>query len=450
MANTVIQPFGTGGTASAGTGIVNDLTTGGADKALSAAQGKNLNEKVLNLAHTATMITGDLVSFNVEDYPALNPYSCDGISIMFDKRVINASLNQAIFQYTKNSSNTLSLYVQGWKTQLTLKCNGTTKLDGVTVSSVGTHQATNLGEHFVLSIDFKLATAYLYVNGVLGKTTTLSNEDLSQYIPNTGTITVRGAEDNGSLGVAIFNTCLTQTDVDTLFNNGGYVDMFIPHSYISDSFLKKSLSFTGASTFNTNVLSLTVSENSISVVGTGSSSNAYINHSFTSEVMKKKSEMKLHISMTSGSINVAGFGTNGRWGVTKINTSTGETATTLEAGNEYDLTATGVAPAGTTGTYLLNFTFSANCSFTISNWTLKFVGAPIICSALNYNGESFVQGSGDRLPTNCTAFYDQYKPRTVKYVSSVKPQFTGQIAVDLTNLKAYIGIDGTWKQITNA
>ena len=56
MANTVIQPFGTGGTASTGTGIVNDLTTGGADKALSAAQGKNLNEKIQNAVHLPVMI----------------------------------------------------------------------------------------------------------------------------------------------------------------------------------------------------------------------------------------------------------------------------------------------------------------------------------------------------------------------------------------------------------
>ena len=56
MANTVIQPFGTGGTASTGTGIVNDLTTGGADKALSAAQGKNLNEKIQSAVQLPVMI----------------------------------------------------------------------------------------------------------------------------------------------------------------------------------------------------------------------------------------------------------------------------------------------------------------------------------------------------------------------------------------------------------
>lgn len=44
MANTTIYPFGNNGTMPSSVGIVNDLTTGGADKALSAEMGKKLNE----------------------------------------------------------------------------------------------------------------------------------------------------------------------------------------------------------------------------------------------------------------------------------------------------------------------------------------------------------------------------------------------------------------------
>ena len=42
MANNTIYPYGTGGSLPSSIGIVNDLTTGGADKALSAAMGKKL------------------------------------------------------------------------------------------------------------------------------------------------------------------------------------------------------------------------------------------------------------------------------------------------------------------------------------------------------------------------------------------------------------------------
>ena len=44
MANITIQPFGTGTVPSTNIGIVNDLKTGGADKALAAEQGKNIDK----------------------------------------------------------------------------------------------------------------------------------------------------------------------------------------------------------------------------------------------------------------------------------------------------------------------------------------------------------------------------------------------------------------------
>lgn len=46
MANQTVYPYGTGGTLPASIGIINDLTTGGADKALSAEQGKVIGAKL--------------------------------------------------------------------------------------------------------------------------------------------------------------------------------------------------------------------------------------------------------------------------------------------------------------------------------------------------------------------------------------------------------------------
>lgn len=48
MANNTIYPYGTGGQLPSGIAIVNDLITGGADKALSAEMGKVLAETVGN------------------------------------------------------------------------------------------------------------------------------------------------------------------------------------------------------------------------------------------------------------------------------------------------------------------------------------------------------------------------------------------------------------------
>lgn len=46
MANSTIYPYGTGGSLPSSIGIINDLTTGGADKALSAEMGKALAESI--------------------------------------------------------------------------------------------------------------------------------------------------------------------------------------------------------------------------------------------------------------------------------------------------------------------------------------------------------------------------------------------------------------------
>lgn len=46
MANRTVYPYGTDGQLPSGIGIINDLTTGGADKALSAEMGKELNDKI--------------------------------------------------------------------------------------------------------------------------------------------------------------------------------------------------------------------------------------------------------------------------------------------------------------------------------------------------------------------------------------------------------------------
>ena len=42
MANTTVYPYGTGGTLPASIGLINDLTTGGVDKALTAEMGKEI------------------------------------------------------------------------------------------------------------------------------------------------------------------------------------------------------------------------------------------------------------------------------------------------------------------------------------------------------------------------------------------------------------------------
>lgn len=75
MANQTVYPYGTEGSLPASVGIINDLVTGGADKALSAQQGVVLNGKIIDILggeqfYQLTWFTGDIKN---ED-GTLNPY----------------------------------------------------------------------------------------------------------------------------------------------------------------------------------------------------------------------------------------------------------------------------------------------------------------------------------------------------------------------------------------
>lgn len=59
MANQTVYPYGTGGSLPSSIGIINDLVTGGADKALSAEQGKVLDEEISQLGLDMREIIGE-------------------------------------------------------------------------------------------------------------------------------------------------------------------------------------------------------------------------------------------------------------------------------------------------------------------------------------------------------------------------------------------------------
>lgn len=75
MANTTVYPYGTGGSLPSSIGLINDLTTGGVDKALTAEQGKVLNEKIFirdvpfwQNSSSANWITGNIHNGAIDTY----------------------------------------------------------------------------------------------------------------------------------------------------------------------------------------------------------------------------------------------------------------------------------------------------------------------------------------------------------------------------------------------
>jgi len=91
MANSTVYPYGTGGSLPANIGIINDMTTGGADKALSAEQGK--------------IIGGLLIDNKV--------YCSDDLTVIYDGKQLLAdstSVGKTLEQVTKRSDSTCKNY----------------------------------------------------------------------------------------------------------------------------------------------------------------------------------------------------------------------------------------------------------------------------------------------------------------------------------------------------
>lgn len=63
MANRTVYPYGTGGQLPAGIAVINDLTTGGVDKALSAEMGKQLAAMIENTGLQCAEVNEDGIFF---------------------------------------------------------------------------------------------------------------------------------------------------------------------------------------------------------------------------------------------------------------------------------------------------------------------------------------------------------------------------------------------------
>lgn len=68
MANKTVYPYGTGGQLPSSIGIVNDLTTGGADKALAAEQGKIIGDYLGDNISGVKYVDLDLSLYETQDY----------------------------------------------------------------------------------------------------------------------------------------------------------------------------------------------------------------------------------------------------------------------------------------------------------------------------------------------------------------------------------------------
>lgn len=75
MANQTVYPYGTGGSLPSSVGIINDLKTGGADKALSAQQGVVLNEKISEPINPSAYSIDEAIINTMNKWQTISPPS---------------------------------------------------------------------------------------------------------------------------------------------------------------------------------------------------------------------------------------------------------------------------------------------------------------------------------------------------------------------------------------
>ena len=137
MASNTIYPYGPGGTLPSGIGIINDLTTGGADKSLSAQMGKLLNNKIEGYGEVGDIVdidTSALVSCggsisqgvwqtNANYYGALIPvaeYRDQSVSIL------GHATNNTAYAFLvdgNTGAGTTVKYATGWSKTITIPAN---------------------------------------------------------------------------------------------------------------------------------------------------------------------------------------------------------------------------------------------------------------------------------------------------------------------------------------
>lgn len=109
MADTTIYPYGTNGQLPSSIGVVNDLITGGADKALSAEMGKELNMAIDNKG-VSFKVEGDTLFIRTSASPMVNVLPT---SIQFDDTIFGNTRTATVHVYGRNLTSQVEVQVSG-------------------------------------------------------------------------------------------------------------------------------------------------------------------------------------------------------------------------------------------------------------------------------------------------------------------------------------------------
>ena len=164
MANTTIYPFGTNGQLPSSIGVINDLTTGGADKALSAEMGKELGNAVNGIAEVTGTFVASAFSSHIGTGAAVGETFSDTLST-------NYGITSAFTCCSMKVS-------AGDKIHVKAKANGYNGGVSITDSSKTVTYASGKSATLI-NQDFNItANGYVYVSNATGQ---LASPELKRY-----------------------------------------------------------------------------------------------------------------------------------------------------------------------------------------------------------------------------------------------------------------------------
>ena len=437
-----------------------------------------------------TSLQGRLAFINLAENPDLDTRSADGLSVAF---VVNRhTLNTAPFLIINNpkgggvnsnlANNQFALwsyYDGGWCYNYGfLKGYGSTRNVGG-YRYVGGERYT----HFVLTYEFSTGKSCMYRNGELViENNTPSGYDeqtLRDFLATCTNMYVgapRKGDDASMLGIALFGRVLTADEVSGIYNGGGssIKAHLLPVGYEANYLHPVHLGYR----------ILAQAANATEVEGGGyaltpKSSTAYIQFGFTGlsgPIGNLIYEWNFEVTSGTSTHTTARESRKMRWGNLWYDSFTiydedgnDVTTDTLVIGKYHVVCKPDnlfVDNINATTNNLVYYIYGCSSDFEmVISPTIKIteIGAALVCSTDTYCGDSWKLSSGEYLQvaddtiTYATsalqAMTDTFIEDTVIYKSNIPPQFNGQIAVDTTNGKVYVGYltgtGGTWKQVSN-
>lgn len=432
-----------------------------------------------------TYFTGKLTCFKLPDYPLLNPKDCNGISLIISCSGQSGYINHIYCLFQNNSTNTSGQYfgfahVSQFRAGL-LNNYGNAVLQGkVTNRSYRTHN--------ILTFNYNTGETKIYQNGFLTYSETPTSYDSSvvrAYLNTANLCSLNTQQEpNGvlkHLGIAVFGHVLSEDEIAEIYGGG---DESVRTELIPEKYKANQLGpFLGTNwdVFVENgtkevvegggyILTATDSGNDRGTILFGFTGlSGLINNciyewdfeivSGTGLDIGGSYSRKMQYSQTVNPVfNI--YDSNGN-DVTHSDLVQGEVYHVICKPD--NIKAGSINASGLCLVYYLYGTASYKMKI-YPTLRVQERGAALICSNKTYRVSYWEQPNGYKLPTKdfslhesgtMKVYHDTFIPNVKKYSNNISAEFNGQLAIDATNGKLYMGYNSsgtssTWKQINNS